>query len=49
MTIQAQTPDLNAIKARQRQAWSAGDYGKPGVTIILMAELHCEAVDLRAG
>ncbi len=49
MTVQAQSPDLNAIKKRQQQAWSAGDYGKPGVTIILMAELLCEAVDLRAG
>jgi ubiquinone/menaquinone biosynthesis C-methylase UbiE len=38
-----------AIKERQRKAWSSGDYGKPGVTLIIIAELLCEAVDLRPG
>ena len=44
-----QTPDLGAIKGRQQKAWSAGDYGKVGVTLVLMAELLAEAADLKAG
>jgi ubiquinone/menaquinone biosynthesis C-methylase UbiE len=47
MTIQLQTPDLAVIKEHQQKAWSAGDYGKPGVTLLIIAELLCEAVDLR--
>ena len=49
MSTQPQTPDLAAIKERQQKAWSSGDYGKPGVTLLLIAELLCEAVDLRPG
>jgi len=44
-----QTPDLSAIKERQQKAWSSGDYGKVGVTLVLMAELLAEAADLEAG
>ena len=44
-----QTPDLSAIKERQQKAWSSGDYGKVGVTLVLMAELLAEAADLKAG
>ena len=44
-----QTPDLAAIKERQQKAWSSGDYGKVGVTLVLMAELLAEAADLKAG
>ena len=44
-----QNPDLAAIKGRQQKAWSAGDYGKVGVTLVLMAELLAEAADLKAG
>jgi SAM-dependent methyltransferase len=44
-----QTPDLAAIKGRQQKAWSSGDYGKVGVTLVLMAELLAEAADLKAG
>jgi len=29
-----QPPDLRAIKGRQQKVWSAGDYGKVGVTLI---------------
>ena len=43
-----QTPDLAAIKERQQKAWSSGDYGKVGVTLVLMAELLAEAADLKA-
>ncbi|MBA3528088.1 MAG: class I SAM-dependent methyltransferase [Propionibacteriaceae bacterium] len=44
-----QTPDLAAIKGRQQKAWSAGDYGKVGVTLTMMGEHLAEAVDLRPG
>ena len=30
-----QTPDLSAIKGRQQMAWSSGDYGKVGVTLLV--------------
>jgi SAM-dependent methyltransferase len=49
MTAQPQAPDLRAIKERQQKAWSSGDYGKIGVTLVIMAEMLCEAVDLRPG
>ena len=44
-----QTPDLSAIKGRQQMAWSSGDYGKVGVTLMLMAERLVEAADLKSG
>ena len=49
MSAQPQAPDLKAIKDRQQKAWSSGDYGKVGGTLVLMAEMLCEAVDLRPG
>lgn len=49
MTTQPQAPDLGAIKERQQKAWSSGDYGKVGVTLVIMAERLCEAADLRSG
>ncbi len=49
MSMQPQAPDLAAIKERQQKAWSSGDYSKPGVTLVLIAELLCEAVDLHPG
>ena len=44
-----QTPDLAAIKGRQQTAWSSGDYGKVGVTLLMMGELLAEAADLKSG
>jgi protein-L-isoaspartate O-methyltransferase len=44
-----QTPDLATIKGRQQKAWSSGDYGKVGVTLLIMAERLAEAVDLQPG
>jgi ubiquinone/menaquinone biosynthesis C-methylase UbiE len=41
--------DLQVIKGRQQVTWSAGDYARIGNTILLTAELLCEAVDLRSG
>src|SRR5215207_3872866 len=45
----AQTPDLQTIKGSQQKAWSAGDYGKVGVTLTMMAETLAEAADLQPG
>ena len=42
-------PDYTAIKEKQQQAWAAGDYTAIGAGILLMSELLCEAVGLRAG
>ncbi|MCB1896774.1 MAG: SAM-dependent methyltransferase, partial [Rhodocyclaceae bacterium] len=43
------TPDFTVIKQRQRATWSAGDYGRIGVTLQITGERLCEALDLRAG
>jgi ubiquinone/menaquinone biosynthesis C-methylase UbiE len=45
----AAQPDLQALKARQRAAWSSGDYAIVGTTLQIVGEELCEAVDLRAG
>jgi ubiquinone/menaquinone biosynthesis C-methylase UbiE len=52
MTVQAINPasfDLTAIKGRQQKAWSSGDYAIVGVTLQIVGETLCEAVDLRSG
>ena len=41
--------DLAALKRRQQAAWSAGDFGVIGAKLVIVSELLCEAVDLRAG
>jgi ubiquinone/menaquinone biosynthesis C-methylase UbiE len=47
--MKTQTPDLAAIKERQRQSWSAGNFARVGNRLIIVGELLCEAVDVRAG
>jgi ubiquinone/menaquinone biosynthesis C-methylase UbiE len=42
-------PDLAALKARQMAAWASGDYAIIGITLQIVGETLCEAVDLRAG
>jgi ubiquinone/menaquinone biosynthesis C-methylase UbiE len=42
-------PDFAAIKTRQHAAWSSGDYAVVGITLQIVGETLCEAVDLRAG
>jgi ubiquinone/menaquinone biosynthesis C-methylase UbiE len=42
-------PDLAALKARQKAAWSSGDYAVVGVTLQIVGEQLCESLDLRAG
>jgi SAM-dependent methyltransferase len=41
--------DLNTLKARQRGAWSSGDYAIVGTTLQIVGEELCEALDIRAG
>jgi ubiquinone/menaquinone biosynthesis C-methylase UbiE len=48
-TAPAAAPDLAAMKARQKAAWSSGDYAVVGTTLQIVGESLCEAVDLRAG
>jgi SAM-dependent methyltransferase len=44
-----QSPDLAAIKTRQQQTWSSGDYAVIGTTVQIVGESLCEALDLRPG
>lgn len=44
----AAVPDLAAIKARQQATWASGDFGRIGVTLQIVGESLCEAVDLLA-
>jgi SAM-dependent methyltransferase len=48
-TTATPTPDLEAIKARQQQAWASGDFAVVGARIVLAAEQLCDTADLQAG
>src|SRR4030081_2012207 len=41
--------DLMTVKDKQQAAWSSGNYAEVGNRILLVSELLCEAVDVRAG
>jgi ubiquinone/menaquinone biosynthesis C-methylase UbiE len=41
--------DLATVKARQRVAWSTGNYAVVGTTIQIVGESLCEALDLHSG
>ena len=41
--------DIVTVKQRQQAAWASGDYAAVGARLLLIAELLCESVDLRAG
>ena len=45
----ASIPDFSAIKQRQQQMWSAGDFAKVAPPLVIVGELLCEAVDVSAG
>jgi SAM-dependent methyltransferase len=47
-TLEATGPDLEAIKKRQQQAWSSGDFSVVAARIVLVAEQLCDAADLHA-
>jgi SAM-dependent methyltransferase len=41
--------DLAAVKVRQQAMWASGDFSVIGVTLQIVGETLCEAVDLEAG
>ena len=41
--------DYDAIKQRQRATWAAGDYAVIGITLQIVGERLCEAVDIHSG
>jgi ubiquinone/menaquinone biosynthesis C-methylase UbiE len=41
--------DLAAVKQRQQQVWSAGDFSLVAIPLVVVSEHLCETVDLRAG
>ena len=41
-------PDYETIKTRQQATWASGDFGRIGVTLQIVGEELCEAVDLRS-
>jgi ubiquinone/menaquinone biosynthesis C-methylase UbiE len=47
--MQKEKPDFAAIKEKQQSAWSSGDYSVVGVTLQIVGERLCEALDVRAG
>jgi len=45
----ARAPDLGAVKAKQRAAWSSGNYAVIGSTLQIVGETLCEAAHVSAG
>jgi SAM-dependent methyltransferase len=41
--------NFSALKSRQQQMWGTGDYGAVAIPIVIVSELLCESLDLRAG
>jgi SAM-dependent methyltransferase len=42
-------PDFEAIKQRQQEMWSAGDFAMVATTTVILGEQLCEAVDVLPG
>jgi SAM-dependent methyltransferase len=49
ITLDAPTPDLEAVKQRQQAAWTSGDFHAVAARIVLVAEQLVDAADLHAG
>jgi ubiquinone/menaquinone biosynthesis C-methylase UbiE len=49
MSVATLPLDYTAINRGQQAVWSAGDYAAIGITLQIVGERLCEAVDLRAG
>jgi len=49
MTTAPTRPDLSAIKARQQQTWSSGNFSVVASRIVLVSEQLADSADLRAG
>src|SRR5262244_3934237 len=47
--LEAPTPDLEAVKERQQQAWASGDFAVVAARIVIVAENLCDSADLHAG
>lgn len=45
----AAAPDLAAVKKRQQETWSSGDFAVVASRIVLVAEALCDSADLQAG
>ncbi|MBX3460966.1 MAG: methyltransferase domain-containing protein [Planctomycetes bacterium] len=45
----AARPEFEALRARQKSTWAAGDYARIGVTLQMVGEQLCESLNLRAG
>lgn len=45
----APAPDLEAVKAKQQATWGSGDYALIGVTLQIVGESLCEAIDVAPG
>src|SRR5829696_8008671 len=48
-TLEAPMPDLAAVKQRQQQAWSSGDFAVVASRMALVSEQLADSADLRAG
>jgi SAM-dependent methyltransferase len=48
-TVDHAAPTLAAVKQRQQQAWSSGDFSVVAARIVLTAEHLCDTADLHAG
>jgi ubiquinone/menaquinone biosynthesis C-methylase UbiE len=48
-TIEATTPDFEAIKQRQQQTWASGDFSVVAARIMPIADQLVDAADLHAG
>ena len=40
--------DLDEVKRQKQLTWAAGDYARIGSRLVIVSELLCETVDLRA-
>jgi ubiquinone/menaquinone biosynthesis C-methylase UbiE len=49
MTTTPTVPDLAAVKTRQQQTWSSGDFAVIASRIVLVSELLADNAELRAG
>jgi len=47
-TLNPSLPDYTAIKKRQQATWASGDFGRIGVTLQIVGESLCEAVELQS-
>ena len=48
-SLAVESQPLDVVKRKQQAAWSSGDYSIIGVTLQIVGETLCEAVDLQAG